>query len=616
MNEVQYEYNGWGEVYREYQEHDGAVDANTLFVQYDYQDGGTAGIAKYVRLEQVTYPNGREVQYGYGTTGAIDDIMSRLATIGDGANTHAAYAYLGVGMIVVEDYVQPQTRLTYLDGSGTVTGLDRFGRVVDQVWEDYGANPDVPIDRYTYTYDRAGNRTGRDNEVGSALDEDYLYDDIDRLVEWKVNNVSQKTWTLDSLGNNLGNQNENTYNAANEETPGQGYSGYDAAGNMTTLQSGKTAAYDAWNRLVEVDDGETIIQRNEYDGANRRIQIFSDFDGSTPDKVVDDYLSGQQVIESDVTVDATRDGGYQYIWSPRYIDAAVLRDTLTTAGTGIVAAQRVFYLSDANYNVTGLVKYDSGASEWKAAERFTYTPYGLVTYRNPDWSTAGSSANSNTILYTGRTLDLPTSLYYYRARYYDASLERFINRDPIGYRGGINLYEYAGDNPVRRTDPAGKNPAVIVVPVVGGAVVITAAEAAAAAFGMSMAACLGYQPCRDAMIAAIQDAVNALGDAMLAVLRANCAAQYTLYKAAESLCGKCDRGRARTLEGRLCRCSAAVAYGACWTAVAALRGAYVLSGCDFIMAENKFDTHVKEVQKALGAAANCTLSVRRNCLVW
>ena len=35
---------------REYQEHDGAVDGNTLFVQYDYEDGASGGVAKYVRL--------------------------------------------------------------------------------------------------------------------------------------------------------------------------------------------------------------------------------------------------------------------------------------------------------------------------------------------------------------------------------------------------------------------------------------------------------------------------------------------------------------------------------------------------------------------------------------
>ncbi len=450
VNEVRYEYNGWGQVYREYQEHDGAVDAATLFVQYDYDDDATAGVAQYVRLAEVTYPNGREVQYGYGTAGAIDDIMSRLATIGDGTNTHASYKYLGAERIVAEDYEDIAVRLDYT--ADNFAALDRFGRVIDQVWTDYGSDPDVVLDRYTYTYDRAGNRTSKTNELNGNLSETYEYDALDRLIAWDLDGVEQKTWSLDALGNDLGS---GTYNAANEATPNQGSSGYDAAGNMTTLQSGNTAIYDAWNRLVEVNDGATILQRSEYDGTNRRVQVFSDFDGATPDKVVDDYHLGQQTIESDVTVDGSRDGGYQTIWSPRYIDAAVLRDTLNTAGTGSVAAERVFYLADANYNVTGLVKYDSGSGNWEVAERYTYTPYGTVTYRNADWTTATSSANANTTLYTGRELDLATGLYYYRARYYSAELGRFVTQDPIGYEGGINLYEYVGGSPVSHTDPSG-----------------------------------------------------------------------------------------------------------------------------------------------------------------
>ena len=51
-------------------------------------------MAKYVRLAEVTYPAGQAIEYGYGTAGAIDDIMSRLATIGDGNDTYASYKYL------------------------------------------------------------------------------------------------------------------------------------------------------------------------------------------------------------------------------------------------------------------------------------------------------------------------------------------------------------------------------------------------------------------------------------------------------------------------------------------------------------------------------------------
>ncbi len=105
-------------------------------------------------------------------------------------------------------------------------------------------------------------------------------------------------------------------------------------------------------------------------------------------------------------------------------------------------------------------------------ERYSYTPYGLVTVRAGDtWNAiAGNvSQENNTILYTGRTVDLATGglqnvdlaagLMYYRARFYDAVLERFIHRDPIGYGGGINLYEYVGGSPDILTDPFGLCPA-------------------------------------------------------------------------------------------------------------------------------------------------------------
>jgi hypothetical protein len=161
-------------------------------------------------------------------------------------------------------------------------------------------------------------------------------------------------------------------------------SGYDAAGNMTTLRTGMTAVYDAWNRMTKVTTGSgeslTIVQQNEYDGANRRIRIFSDFDGETPQKVQDDYHNGQQVIE-------TRENAaikYQNIWSPRYIDAMVLRDTYS--GGGIITAEKILYLSDANYNVTGLVKYNSGESAWRVVERYSYTLYGVATFRDTDWA--------------------------------------------------------------------------------------------------------------------------------------------------------------------------------------------------------------------------------------
>ena len=49
-------------------------------------------------------------------------------------------------------------------------------------------------------------------------------------------------------------------------------------------------------------------------------------------------------------------------------------------------------------------------------------------------------------------------MYYYRARYYNPQLQRFISEDPIGLAGGINEYEYTYDNPADLIDPLGLQP--------------------------------------------------------------------------------------------------------------------------------------------------------------
>jgi RHS repeat-associated protein len=81
--------------------------------------------------------------------------------------------------------------------------------------------------------------------------------------------------------------------------------------------------------------------------------------------------------------------------------------------------------------------------------QYTYEPFGKT-------STSGSS-NGNSSQYTGREND-GTGLYYYRTRYYSPSFQRFISEDPIGLLGGINLYAYAGNNPISFTDPLGLKP--------------------------------------------------------------------------------------------------------------------------------------------------------------
>jgi RHS repeat-associated protein len=78
---------------------------------------------------------------------------------------------------------------------------------------------------------------------------------------------------------------------------------------------------------------------------------------------------------------------------------------------------------------------------------YTFDPFGNTT------STGATSTNQ--YQFASREND-GNGLYYYRARYYDPTINRFISEDPMGYAGsGPNLYAYVHDNPTNLVDPFG-----------------------------------------------------------------------------------------------------------------------------------------------------------------
>ena len=102
------------------------------------------------------------------------------------------------------------------------------------------------------------------------------------------------------------------------------------------------------------------------------------------------------------------------------------------------------YLADAIGSSVALTD-STGAVQTE----YTYDPFG-------NRATTGATT-SNTITFSSRELDA-SSLYYYRARYYDAHLQRFLNEDPSGFAGGRNLFAYVDNMPTRATDPFGLKP--------------------------------------------------------------------------------------------------------------------------------------------------------------
>jgi len=105
-----------------------------------------------------------------------------------------------------------------------------------------------------------------------------------------------------------------------------------------------------------------------------------------------------------------------------------------------------------------------------------------------------SNTTAGTFRYTGARIDAETNgLYNFRARMYSPALGRFLQVDPIGYSGGINLYAYVGNDPLNLIDPYGLSPdspsstwaSVIALPGVGtaGDILAGASSGIAAATG-------------------------------------------------------------------------------------------------------------------------------------
>jgi RHS repeat-associated protein len=104
-----------------------------------------------------------------------------------------------------------------------------------------------------------------------------------------------------------------------------------------------------------------------------------------------------------------------------------------------------YYLSDAGGNVTLMVD-----GEGEAVADYTYDPFGNLIRRG------GTLGEANTIRFSSKEYHARSGLYYYGFRFYDPNLQRWLNEDPIGERGGINLHRFVGNSPLNAIDPYGE----------------------------------------------------------------------------------------------------------------------------------------------------------------
>ena len=105
--------------------------------------------------------------------------------------------------------------------------------------------------------------------------------------------------------------------------------------------------------------------------------------------------------------------------------------------------QSFFYQADGLGSIIDLTDINGSV-----VQRYVYDSFGNIEQQ------VGNIVNPYT--YTGREIDIESGLYFYRARYYDSIMGRFINEDPIGFvAGDNNFYRYVQNNPVNFVDPYG-----------------------------------------------------------------------------------------------------------------------------------------------------------------
>ena len=146
----------------------------------------------------------------------------------------------------------------------------------------------------------------------------------------------------------------------------------------------------------------------------------------------------------------TADGTNTYTWDARNQLGALAGGATANLLTGLGideyftrtdACGTMAFMADALGSTVGLVNAAGGIDT-----SYTYQPFGATTVN-------GTSANP--YQFTGREND-GAGLYFYRARYYSPTFQRFIAQDPIGFKGGdANLYAYVHDSPPVLTDSFG-----------------------------------------------------------------------------------------------------------------------------------------------------------------
>ncbi len=436
---------------------------NTTTYTYDDMDRRLTRTDALGRTKTFTYDlNGnvvRTVDANDQTTHHEYDALNRRIRTAHADGSAVEYFYDAIGRLIRTTDTDGGTILMTYDAQDRLTEEITAQGVIGYAHDVLGRRRSVSVDgriSMTYDYDRNSRlKTLTQSGWGTAtldyfitgqlqrrtlpnrFSTRYEYDDTGRVTRlvyermigavlgdltYGYDMAGRRTTMGGSLARTLlpDSASVSSYDVANQQLLFGNYtSTYDRNGNVTSVlgpDGFATLVWDARDRLrgaTRVDATLTF----DYDGLGRRSR-----------RIADDGVSSYQYAGGDV-VRENRGG----------LELPYLRGLVTDETLG--QERSLAYMIDGVRSTIGLVD-DAG----DVAQTFAYEPFGRA-------DTSGSAERVR-YQFTGRERDADW-LYYYRARYYNPRLARFLQPDPLGLRGEANPYAYAINNPIANIDPSG-----------------------------------------------------------------------------------------------------------------------------------------------------------------
>jgi len=410
------------------------------------------------RVKQITNPQSGVILYHYDDDGRMTEKTyntQNVATIDYDNNGNAVSVIDPAGTSTFSYSSRNElTGITWQDGmsvsftydtTGNISGIQYPGGL-SAVYEYDSRNRVQKVTwggmSISFKYDLSGNLVQETRSNGTTSE--YSYDAANRLsgVNHKKGAASfvQTQYTRDAVGNIVDENNttgvsltfvpetlNGVYNDANQiATWGGDTYVYDKNGNVSTVTGGHplSASYDLENRLTSLAFGGTS-SAYVYDGLGNRV---SKTQGTATTKYHYDHL-GRLLFETDQSGNV--------IASYCYAGASLVSMRVSN---GTVYC----YHFDKTGNTLALTD-----TPGNVANAYLYDSFGKVMTQT------GTVRNPFTYVGAFGVIDEGNGIYYMKNRYYDAITGKFIQKDPIGFAGGINLYAYVGNNPVGSNDPNG-----------------------------------------------------------------------------------------------------------------------------------------------------------------